>query len=211
VTPSPWASNRAMRSPSGSTRSVSFNLAAGKRSALPGPHPTVRTPPGSVANPSGAGVLEYRFPYHAAAGIYAATGTVLTTLSASGSPSPVGEGGVALDAHGDLFVSNPDASDVLEYRFHAATRIYASTGIVVAARAGTAREPASLTIPPASRSFTAVTCSLATTTTAPWCTRSQPAPSAGDRPPARGPAASLLLGESMILWPQAFDDGPGHR
>ena len=60
---------------------------------------------------SGSQVLE--FPYNASAGTYAASGTVIATVAA---------GGLALDANGDLFVSNPSTSQVQEYLFNSTTR-----------------------------------------------------------------------------------------
>ncbi len=70
-------------------------------------------------------VLE--FSYNASAGTYAASGTVVATVAA---------GGLALDSHGDLFVSNPSSSQVQEYLFNSATGAYASTGITVAGTGG---------------------------------------------------------------------------
>jgi len=84
---------------------------------------------------SGSQVLE--FPYNATTGVYAASGTVIATVPA-GSPTSLitGVGGIALDASGDLFVSNPAGSQVQEYLFNATTGAYASTGITVAGTGG---------------------------------------------------------------------------
>ena len=84
---------------------------------------------------SGSQVLE--FPYNATAGTYAASGTVIATVPA-GSPTSfnTGVGGLALDASGDLFVSNPAGNQVQEYLFNATTGAYASTGITVAGTGG---------------------------------------------------------------------------
>jgi len=70
-------------------------------------------------------VLE--FSYNASAGSYAASGTVIAAVAA---------GGLALDTHGDLFVSNPSSSQVQEYLVNSATGAYASTGITVAGTGG---------------------------------------------------------------------------
>jgi len=84
---------------------------------------------------SGSQVLE--FPYNATAGTYAASGTVVATVPSSGSLSLItGVGGLALDANGDLFVSNPAGSQVQEYLFSASTGAYAAAGITVAGTGG---------------------------------------------------------------------------
>ena len=62
---------------------------------------------------SGSQVLE--FPYNATAGTYAASGTVIATVPARPTSLITGVGGIALDASGDLFVSNPAGNQVQEY------------------------------------------------------------------------------------------------
>ncbi len=89
---------------------------------------------------TGSEVLE--FPYSSSNGTWAASGTVVAEPPAGKLPTDydsfiTGVAGVALDPNGDLFVSNPTASDVLEYLYNASTGTYAATGLVVAGTAGT--------------------------------------------------------------------------
>ncbi|MGA3220241.1 MAG: NHL repeat-containing protein [Acidimicrobiales bacterium] len=81
-------------------------------------------------------VLE--FAYNPSGGTWAATGTVRVTLdyAASQYATLTGLGGVALDANGDLFVSNSGTGQVEEYLYNAATGTYATTGITVAGVGG---------------------------------------------------------------------------
>jgi hypothetical protein len=89
---------------------------------------------------TGSEVLE--FPYSSSNGTWAASGTVVAAPPAGKLPTDydsffTGVAGVTLDANGDLFVSNPTASDVLEYLYNASTGTYAATGLVVAGAGGT--------------------------------------------------------------------------
>ncbi len=89
---------------------------------------------------TGSEVLE--FPYSASNGTWAASGTVVGAPPAGKLPTGyesfiTGVAGVALDANSDLFVSNPTASDVLEYLFNAGSGTYAATGLIVAGAGGT--------------------------------------------------------------------------
>jgi hypothetical protein len=89
---------------------------------------------------TGSEVLE--FPYSSSNGTWAASGTVVAAPPAGKLPTDydsfiTGVAGVALDANGDLFVSNPTASDVLEYLYNASTGTYAATGLAVAGAGGT--------------------------------------------------------------------------
>ena len=83
-----------------------------------------------------------KFPYSSSNGTWAASGTVVATPPAGKLPTDytsfvTGVAGVALDANGDLFVSNPTASDVLEYLYNASKGTYAATGVSVAGAGGT--------------------------------------------------------------------------
>ncbi len=80
---------------------------------------------------SGEQVLEFR--YSAATGSYAPSGTVIATVAGSSPPTPAG---LAVDAHGDLFVTSPAAGVVQEYLFNAKTGTYAPAGITVASVPG---------------------------------------------------------------------------
>ena len=89
---------------------------------------------------SGNQVLE--FLYNSGTGTWAASGTVVATVTPGTLPSGYtsfvqGVAGVALDTSGDLFVSNPSASQVLEYAYISGTGAYATTGSVVAGVGGT--------------------------------------------------------------------------
>jgi hypothetical protein len=89
---------------------------------------------------SGNQVLE--FVYNSAAATWAASGTAVATVSPGTLPSGYtsfiqGVAGIVLDANGDLFVSNPSASQVLEYAYSSGTGAYATTGSVVAGTGGT--------------------------------------------------------------------------
>jgi hypothetical protein len=77
------------------------------------------------------------FPYSSASGTWATTGTVVVTVPAGNLSSGynsfiTGAAGVAVDTAGDLFVSDPTASDVLEYAYNSSTGTYAPTGVDVA-------------------------------------------------------------------------------
>ncbi len=118
---------------------------------------------------TGSQVLE--FPYSSSNGTWAASGTVVAAPPAGKLPADynsfiTGVAGVALDANGDLFVSNPTASDVLEYVYNASTGTYAATGVSVAGAGGTGRGSTSCTSRQGLPSTTAVTCSSSTPATA---------------------------------------------
>ena len=80
----------------------------------------------------GSQVLE--FNYNAATGTYAATGTTVAGVGGTGTGASqlAGVGGVALDATGDLFVSDPPNHRIQEYLVNSTTGLYAATGITVA-------------------------------------------------------------------------------
>ena len=89
---------------------------------------------------TGGEVLE--FAYSPANGTWAASGTVVATppagkLATGYNSFITGVAGIAVDANGDLFVSNPTASDVLEYLYNASTGTYATSGVTVAGAGGT--------------------------------------------------------------------------
>jgi sugar lactone lactonase YvrE len=84
---------------------------------------------------SGTRVLEFR--HHA--GGWAASGTVLATVTA-GASGPVG---LAVDGRGDLFVCDPVAGLVREYLFHGT---YAKTGITVAGKHGELSDPTGVAV-----------------------------------------------------------------
>jgi sugar lactone lactonase YvrE len=85
-------------------------------------------------------VLE--FPYSSSTGTWAASGSVVATVTPGTLPSGYtsyiqGIAGVALDSSGDLFVSNPSASQVLEFSYSPSTKTYSTTGLLVAGQGGT--------------------------------------------------------------------------
>ena len=82
-----------------------------------------------------------KFGYNSSAGTWAASGTVVVTITPGTLPSGyfswfTGISGIALDANGDLFVSNPTASAVQEFLYNAGSGTYAATGITVAGAGG---------------------------------------------------------------------------
>jgi sugar lactone lactonase YvrE len=80
-------------------------------------------------------VLE--FAYNSSSGTWAAAGTLLLTVNYSGAAILVsGISGIALDANGDLFVSDGGAGQVQEYLHNAATGSYAKAGVTVAGVGG---------------------------------------------------------------------------
>jgi sugar lactone lactonase YvrE len=79
-------------------------------------------------------VLE--FPYSTASATYAATGTVVATVTTGGSNLVQGVQGIALDASGDLFVSDAGTNRVQEYLYDASSGRYAATGVTVAGGVG---------------------------------------------------------------------------
>ena len=89
---------------------------------------------------SGNEVLE--FPYNLTSSTWAASGTVVATVTPGTLPSGYtsyigGIGGIAVDSSGDLYMSNPSASQVLEFHYAASTSDYSATGVVVAGQGGT--------------------------------------------------------------------------
>jgi len=89
---------------------------------------------------SGNEVLE--FPYDSSTATWAASGTVVATVTPGTLPSGYtsyiqGIAGIALDSRGDLLVSNPSATQVLEFEYSASTKTYSTTGFLVAAQDGT--------------------------------------------------------------------------
>ena len=89
---------------------------------------------------AGNEVLE--FAYSSASGTWAASGNVVATVTPGTLPagytsSVQGVGGIAVDPAGDLFVSNPSASEVLWYPYNQLTDTYPATGTVVAGVGGT--------------------------------------------------------------------------
>ena len=84
----------------------------------------------------GSQVLE--FTYNTGTGTYAATGTAVAGVGGTGTGASqlAGVGGVALDATGDLFVSDPPNHRIQEYLVNATTGLYAATGITVAGAGG---------------------------------------------------------------------------
>ena len=82
-----------------------------------------------------------KFGYNSSSGTWAASGTVVVTITPGTLPSGyfswfTGISGIALDANGDLFVSNPTASAVQEFLYNAGSGTYATTGITVAGAGG---------------------------------------------------------------------------
>ena len=82
-----------------------------------------------------------KFGYNSSAGTWAASGTIVVTITPGTLPSGyfswfTGISGIALDANGDLFVSNPTASAVQEFLYNAGSGTYAATGITVAGAGG---------------------------------------------------------------------------
>ncbi|MGP0108407.1 MAG: IPT/TIG domain-containing protein [Acidimicrobiales bacterium] len=84
----------------------------------------------------GSQVLE--FAYDATTGTYAATGTTVAGVGGTGAGASqlAGVGGVALDANGDLFVSDPPNHRIQEYLVNSTTGVYAANGITVAGTGG---------------------------------------------------------------------------
>ena len=94
---------------------------------------------GDLLVASGNNVLE--FAYSASSGTWAASGTVLVTITPGTLPTGYtsyigGISGIALDSSGDLFVSNPTASEVLKFTY-GNTGTYSTTGIIAAGQGGT--------------------------------------------------------------------------
>ena len=90
-----------------------------------------------VADAGKNAVLE--FPLNAAAGTYAATGA--TVAGAGGSGSGAGQlsdpDAVAVDSHGNVFVSDAGNNRVVEYTFNASTGAFSASGTTVAGAGGT--------------------------------------------------------------------------
>ena len=95
----------------------------------------------------GAQVLE--FAYRPRTGTYAAAGTIVAGVGGKGKGTDqlAGVGGMAFDANGDLFVSDPPNSRVQEYVLNPTTRKYAANGVTVAGSRGSGHRLDQLSAP----------------------------------------------------------------
>jgi sugar lactone lactonase YvrE len=89
-----------------------------------------------VADPGKNAVIE--FPLNTATGAYAATGTVIAGAGGTGSGANQlsDPDAVALDSHGNLFVSDSGNNRVVEYTLSASTGAYSAGGTTVAGAGG---------------------------------------------------------------------------
>ena len=88
---------------------------------------------------TGDEVLEFTY---SSTGVWAASGNVVVTVTSGTLPSGYtsyvqGIAGIAIDPGGDLFVSNPSASQVLEFTYSHDNKAYSATGTFVAGQGGT--------------------------------------------------------------------------
>ncbi len=95
----------------------------------------------------GSQVLE--FAINATTGTYAATGTTVAGVGGTGAGASQlsGVGGVALDANGDLFVSDPPNHRVQEYLVNPTTGAYSANGVTVAGAGGSGNGLSQLSAP----------------------------------------------------------------